>query len=88
MPWHIQNAFEYALELKADTRLDTKGYNVLMYRPGANFNEETMLTHPGSAVQGRVISLCVQAALLRNDDSDALTSNTDVKAVVVVLEDV
>lgn len=55
-----------------------------MYRPGANFNEETMLTHPGSAVQGRIISLCV----LRNDDSDVLTSHTDVKAVVVVLEDV
>jgi hypothetical protein len=50
VPRHIEKAFEYALKIKADTRLDTEDYNILTYRPGTLFNEETMLTHPGSGV--------------------------------------
>jgi hypothetical protein len=85
IPQHIQKAFEYALKLKADTRLD-EGYYLRMYRPGTPFNGKTMLTHPISGVQGQYVSLCVQAALLPSDDSlsDAITSYTASKAAVVL----
>jgi hypothetical protein len=52
VPRHIEKAFEYALKIKADLRLDTRDYGVLMYQPGALFNKETILTYPGSGVQG------------------------------------
>ena len=77
------------MKIKADLRLDTRDYRVLMYQPGALFNKETILTYPGSRVQGRYIGLCVQAALFYKDDSlsEAVTSHTAPKAVVF-LEDV
>jgi hypothetical protein len=73
------------LKIKADPRLETGDYRVLMYRPGILFNEETMLTYPGSRVQGRDIGLCIQAALFHKDDLllEAVTSHTATKAVVL-----
>ena len=83
-PRHIENAFKYALKIKADLRLETETYEVLLYRPGTRFNEETMLLE--SRVQGRFVSLCVQPALLRLDDPLSDRRHTALKAVVVLRE--
>jgi hypothetical protein len=66
----MRTIFKQALTAKADSLLNLEEYNIVMYLPGADFNEATMVAESIEGTEqyrdnsdGRIVEVCLEAAV-------------------------
>ena len=75
----LSELFQQALELKAESCLNTEDYQMVIYNPGTKYDENTMdvetedgMFISGDQHSGRVVKICVEAAVFSLERTQAL----------------
>jgi hypothetical protein len=85
----LTKMFEFALKTKADSCLNIQDYEMVIYPPGMMFDAKTMKTESlwgvegaTSSCEGRVVDICVEAAVFAHTRK-ALLQNASVSEAIV-----